>query len=103
MMLTLYFSPGSSAMATHIALHEIGVPFEAKLVSLAKGEQHSPEYRTINPEGKVPTLLIDGRKLTEVAATLGCSVGNVKSQASRALAKLRLSSDLAEGSCHEHR
>ncbi len=34
---------------------------------------------------------------TEVAATLGCSVGNVKSQASRALAKLRLSSDLAEG------
>jgi RNA polymerase sigma-70 factor (sigma-E family) len=34
---------------------------------------------------------------TEVAATLGCSVGNVKSQASRALAKLRLNSDLAEG------
>jgi RNA polymerase sigma-70 factor (sigma-E family) len=34
---------------------------------------------------------------TEVAATLGCSVGNVKSQASRALAKLRLSSNLAEG------
>jgi glutathione S-transferase len=69
-MLTLYFSPGSSAMATHIALHEIGVPFETKLVSLAKGEQHSPEYRAINPEGKVPTLLIDGRVLTEVAATL---------------------------------
>jgi len=69
-MPTLYFSPGSSAMATHIALHEIGVPFEAKLVFLAKGEQHSPEYRAINPEGKVPTLLIDSRKLTEVAATL---------------------------------
>jgi glutathione S-transferase len=69
-MLTLYFSPGSSAMATHIALHEIGVPFESKLVSLAKGEQHSPEYLAINPESKVPTLLIDGWKLTEVAATL---------------------------------
>jgi glutathione S-transferase len=69
-MLTLYFSPGSSAMATHIALHEIGVPFETKLVSLARGEQHSPEYLKINPEGKVPTLFVDDRKLTEVAATL---------------------------------
>ncbi|HEY3910601.1 MAG TPA: glutathione S-transferase family protein [Stellaceae bacterium] len=69
-MLTLYFSPGSSAMATHIALHETGVPFESRLVSLAKGEQHAPEYLAINPEGKVPTLLVDGLKLTEVAATL---------------------------------
>ena len=69
-MLTLYFSPGSSAMATHIALHEIGVPFATKLVSLAKGEQHSQDYLAINPEAKVPTLLIDGRPLTEVAATL---------------------------------
>jgi glutathione S-transferase len=69
-MLTLYFSPGSSAMATHIALHEIGAPFDAKPVSFAKREQYSPEYLAINPEGKVPTLLIDGRVLTEVAATL---------------------------------
>jgi RNA polymerase sigma-70 factor (sigma-E family) len=38
---------------------------------------------------------------TEVAAVLRCSVGNVKSQASRALAKLRVSADLAEGKCHE--
>jgi glutathione S-transferase len=69
-MLTLYFSPGSSAMATHIALYEVGVPFERKLVSLARHENRNPDYLAINPEGKVPTLLIDGRVLTEVAATL---------------------------------
>ena len=73
-MLTLYFSPGSSSMAVHIALHEIGADFERRLVSLAKGEQHKPEYLAVNPEAKVPTLLIDGliegRPLTEVAAIL---------------------------------
>jgi glutathione S-transferase len=57
-------------MATHIALHEIGVPFESRPLSFAKREQYLPEYLAINPEGKVPTLLIDGRVLTEVAATL---------------------------------
>jgi glutathione S-transferase len=69
-MLTLYLSPGSSSMAVHIALHEIGVPFESRPISFAKREQHAPDYLAINPEGKVPTLLIDGRPLTEVAAIL---------------------------------
>ena len=69
-MLTLYFSPGSSSMAVHIALHEVGVAFERQLVSLARKEQFAPDYLALNPEGKVPTLTIDGRILTEVAAIL---------------------------------
>jgi glutathione S-transferase len=70
MTLTLYFSPGSSSMAPHIALHEIGVPFESKPISLAKKENRAPAYLALNPEGKVPTVTIDGRALTEVAAIL---------------------------------
>jgi glutathione S-transferase len=35
-MLTLYFAPGSSSMAAHIALHEIGVAFESRPVSFRK-------------------------------------------------------------------
>lgn len=69
-MLTLYFAPGSSSMAVHIALYEVGATFEAKPLSFARRELRAPDYLAINPEGKVPTLLIDGRKLTEVAAIL---------------------------------
>ena len=69
-MLTLYFAPGSSSMAVHIALHEIGVPFEARPMSFKRNDLRSPAYLTLNPEGKVPTLVIDGRPLTEVAAIL---------------------------------
>jgi glutathione S-transferase len=69
-MLTLYFAPGSSSMAVHIALHEIGVPFEPRPMSFRKNDLRSPEYLALNPEGKVPTLIADGRPLTEVAAIL---------------------------------
>jgi len=69
-MLTLYFAPGASSFAPHIALYEIGVPFEAKPMSFKQNDMRSPEFLAINPEGKVPTLLVDGRPLTEVAAIL---------------------------------
>jgi glutathione S-transferase len=69
-MLTLFFAPGSSSMAPHIALHEVGAAFESRPLSLLKKEQRAPEYLALNPEGKVPTLLVDRRPLTEVAAIL---------------------------------
>ena len=69
-MLTLYFAPGASSMAAHIALHEVGASFEARPLSFRRQEHRTPEYLALNPEGKVPTLLIDGRPLTEVAAIL---------------------------------
>lgn len=69
-MLTLHLSPGSSSMAVHIALHEVGAPFEVKTWSLARKETRSPAYLAINPAGKVPALIVDGTLLTEVAGCL---------------------------------
>ena len=69
-MLTLYFAPGASSFAVHIALHEIGVPFEARPMSFRANEMRAAEFLKINLAGKVPTLLIDGRPLTEVAGIL---------------------------------
>jgi glutathione S-transferase len=57
-------------MATHIALHEVGAEFEPRLLSFNSKEQQRPDYLAVNQEGKVPALVIDGRVLTEVAATL---------------------------------
>ncbi len=68
-MITFYFSPGSSSMATHIALNETGASFEARPLALQKGTR-APDFLKVNPNGKVPTLVIDGTILTEVAATL---------------------------------
>ena len=68
--LTLYFAPGASSMAPHIAMHETGAPFEGRPLSFATKNHREAAFLAINPEGKVPTLLIDGRPLTEVAAIL---------------------------------
>ncbi len=68
--LTLFLAPGSSSMAAHVALHEVGAVFEARPLSFRRGENRAPAYLALNPEGKVPTLLVDGRPLTEVAAIL---------------------------------
>lgn len=68
-MPTLYYSPGACSIGIHVLLEEIGKPFEAKPVSLAKGEQYQPPFTQVNPKSKVPTLLRDdGSTLTEYPA-----------------------------------
>jgi glutathione S-transferase len=69
-VLVFYHGPGSSSMAVHIALHEVGAPFDGRIISFTNRDQDPPEFRTLNPEGKVPALVIDGRPLTEVAGIL---------------------------------
>ena len=69
-MYTFYHAPGSSSMAVHIALNEVGAAFEGRTISFAHRDQDPPEFRGLNPEGKVPTLVVDGRPLTEVAGIL---------------------------------
>lgn len=69
-MLTLYLAPGASSMAPHIALHEVGAPFETRVLSFHKKDPQSTAFKAVNPEGKVPALLVEGRLLTEVAGIL---------------------------------
>ncbi len=69
-MYTLYYSPGSASFAVHWMLIELGVPHELKKVDLEAGEQRQPAYRKLNPNGLVPTLIVDGTPLFESAALL---------------------------------
>ena len=70
MKLVLYYAPGACSLASHIALEETGVPFDAVRIVLGNQEQRSASYLAINPRGKVPTLCAGGRVITENVAIL---------------------------------
>jgi glutathione S-transferase len=69
-MIKLYYSPGACSLAPHIVLEELGIAYEAVLVSLKDGEHKKAEYLRINPKARVPALNVDGRVLTENVAIL---------------------------------
>jgi glutathione S-transferase len=70
MSIQFYFAPMTSSMRVHWALEEVGVPYEKIKVSLAEKEQKKPEYLMLNPNGKVPLLVVDGRPIFESLAQL---------------------------------
>ncbi len=69
-MYTLYYSPGAASMVVHWLLIEIGVPHTLHLLDTAAGEHKRPEYLALNPNGLVPTLLIEGQPVFEAAGLL---------------------------------
>jgi GST-like protein len=58
-MLKFYYSGAPNPMKVALFLEEAGLPYEAIPVDTRKGEQHKPEYLTVNPNGKVPAI-VDG-------------------------------------------
>src|SRR4030081_1561988 len=69
-MLKLYYSPGSCALASHIALQEAGAEYATERVDFKRNQQNSPEYLAINPKGRVPAMVTDRGILTETPAML---------------------------------
>jgi glutathione S-transferase len=68
----LYYSPGASSLAPHIALREAGLRFDLERVSLkTKKTASDADFTRINPKGYVPTLQFeDGTVLTEGPAIM---------------------------------
>lgn len=67
----LYGARGSGSCAIECALAEIGADCELRKLSLRNDEQRGAEYEAVNPQRKVPALVIDGDQLlTESVAIL---------------------------------
>jgi glutathione S-transferase len=67
-MYSLYYAPGAASMLVHWLLIELGVPHELRLVDTKAGQQKSPEYLALNPNGVVPTLIDAGQPRFECSA-----------------------------------
>lgn len=65
-MYTLYYAPGSAAMAPHAALEEIGAPYRLVAVDLTR--PRDPAYLALNPDGWVPVLIDENGVMHESAA-----------------------------------
>lgn len=60
----------SAAYRVRIALNLKGVDYESRQVDLREDAQRSAEYRSLNPQGLVPMLEIDGHRLTQSVAII---------------------------------
>lgn len=69
-MYKLYYSPATASLCVHWMLIELGVPFETVLIDFDTEAQKAADYLKLNPNGQVPTLVVDGRPVTESAAIL---------------------------------
>ncbi len=63
-----YFNPMSRGATTAWMLTELDAPHEQVIIDFAAGDQNAPEFRAINPMGKVPALVDGDAVVTETAA-----------------------------------
>jgi GST-like protein len=55
--LQLYSLPTPNGVKVSILLEELGLPYEAHLVSFDTRDQFSPEFLSLNPNNKIPAIL----------------------------------------------
>jgi glutathione S-transferase len=65
----LFYAPGACSIGIHVLMEEIGKPYDGVTVDLRGGAQYKPEFTTVNPKSKVPTVVDDeGTVRTEFPA-----------------------------------
>ncbi|MGO9932842.1 MAG: glutathione S-transferase family protein [Steroidobacteraceae bacterium] len=70
MPITLYTAPTPNGWKISIALEEMRLPYEVRVIDFAANEQKADWYVRINPNGRIPSLVDDGFALFESGAIL---------------------------------
>jgi GST-like protein len=68
--ITLYTAATPNGWKVSIALEEMGLPYEVRVIDFAANEQKADWYVKLNPNGRIPTLTDDGFALFESGAIL---------------------------------
>src|SRR5262244_3482306 len=53
----LYSLPTPNGVKVSVMLEEIGLPYEAHVVDFGKNDQQTPEFLSLNPNGKIPAII----------------------------------------------
>ncbi|HEY5819760.1 MAG TPA: glutathione S-transferase N-terminal domain-containing protein [Mesorhizobium sp.] len=56
-LLQLYSLPTPNGVKVSIMLEEIGLPYEVHLIDIGANESWTPEYLSLNPNGKIPAII----------------------------------------------
>mgnify|MGYP003630610029 FL=1 len=56
-MIDLYTAPTPNGHKASCALEELGIEYRVKAVDISSGDQHKPEFRAINPNGRIPAIV----------------------------------------------
>ena len=68
MSVVLYGSPSTASLVVHWLLIELGIGHELRMLDFDRREHKDPAYLALNPQGRVPTLVIEGQVVTESVA-----------------------------------
>ncbi len=56
-MIDLYGWSAPNGHKVHLLIEELGIPYRIVPINIASGDQHSPHYRAVNPNGKIPAIV----------------------------------------------
>jgi glutathione S-transferase len=56
-MIDLYTAPTPNGYKASCTLEELGMEYDVKVVDIRSGDQHKPEFRALNPNGRIPVIV----------------------------------------------